>query len=511
MRPMQRPLIDGRYALGELLGGGGMAQVYLTRDEVLGRDVALKILRAQYTDDEGFVERFRREAKNAAALNHPTIVQVYDQGRTEDGTYYIAMEYVPGGTLAQRIKQGGPMVPAEAAGVASRLAEALAVAHERGIIHRDIKPQNVLLTASGDAKVADLGIARAVSSKTMTETSLIFGTASYMSPEQAKGERVGPQSDLYSLGVVLYQMLTGELPYTADNPLATAMKHVDEAPRHPREANPAVPEELDALTAKLLAKLPEDRYASAADLAEDLRRVRNGFLPLAVELGQQTTEHMPQNTGQTRTAPTAVAPARGPSPASTSRSRRNLLPFGAALLALVFLGSLAWALAREPSNGATPGTGAAQRVEVPDVVGLSLQEARGRLDGAGLELGSQTEAVSSGTAAGAVVEQDPAADSEAERGTAVDVIISTGPALEPTTQPSSASSTASVSASSTSATSTTSASAPANGEVQNQTEEAQKQAEGAAKTRQKTREKAQKKAEKETKKSPPRGGGKKQK
>jgi len=180
-------------------------------------------------------------------------------------------------------------------------------------------------------------------------------------------------------------------------------------------------------------------------------------------------------------------------------------------LALVFLGSLAWALAREPSNGATPGAGAAQRVEVPDVVGLSLQEARGRLDGAGLELGSQTEAVSSGTAAGAVVEQDPAADSEAERGTAVDVIISTGPALEPTTQPSSASSTASFSASSTSATSTTSASAPANGEVQNQTEEAQKQAEGAAKTRQKTREKAQKKAEKETKKSPPRGGGKKQK
>src|SRR5215210_2575498 len=259
-RIMRHGNIDGRYALGELLGGGGMANVYLARDDVLGRDVALKMLRGQYADDEDFVERFRREARNAAALNHPNIVQVYDQGRAEDGTYYIAMEYVPGGTLAQRIKRGGPMDPAEAAGVASRVAEALAVAHERGIIHRDIKPQNVLLTPSGDAKVADLGIARAASAKTMTEASLIFGTASYMSPEQAKGERVTPQSDLYSLGVVLYQMITGELPYTADNPLATAMKHVEEPPPHPREANPAVPEELDALTTKLLAKDPEDRY-----------------------------------------------------------------------------------------------------------------------------------------------------------------------------------------------------------------------------------------------------------
>src|SRR5215203_5907919 len=367
MRPMQRPLIDGRYALGELLGGGGMAQVYLTRDEVLGRDVALKVLRAQYTDDEGFVERFRREAKNAAALNHPTIVQVYDQGRTEDGTYYIAMEYVPGGTLAQRIKQGGPMGPAEAAGVASRLAEALAVAHERGIIHRDIKPQNVLLTASGDAKVADLGIARAASSKTMTETSLIFGTASYMSPEQAKGERVGPQSDLYSLGVVLYQMLTGELPYTADNPLATAMKHVDEAPRHPREANPAVPEELDALTAKLLAKDPADRYASAAELAEDLGRVRDGLPALAAGLGDHTTAQMSRSTGKTLTAPVA-APVRGPSPPAGSGRRRALL--GALLLGAVLLAGLAWALSLGLLDQGSP---ASARVEVPDV-GLSRDE-----------------------------------------------------------------------------------------------------------------------------------------
>src|SRR5215212_6741570 len=300
-RIMRRPLIDGRYALGELLGGGGMANVYLARDDVLGRDVALKVLRGQYADDEDFVERFRREAKNAAALNHPDIVQVYDQGHTEDGTYYIAMEYVPGGTLAQRIKREGPIDPREAAGLASRVADALAVAHGRGIIHRDIKPQNVLLTASGEPKVADFGIARAASAKTMTETSLILGTASYMSPEQVGVERVGLEIDLCSVGVVLYEMLTGEPPYTAENPIATAMKHLDEQPRHPLEVNPAVPEGLDALTTKLLAKDPADRYASAAELAEDLRRVRDGLPPLAAGPVQQTTAQMPQDTGEPRT------------------------------------------------------------------------------------------------------------------------------------------------------------------------------------------------------------------
>jgi serine/threonine protein kinase len=485
---MQRHLIDGRYTLGELLGGGGMAQVFLARDEVLGRDVALKMLRSQYADDEDFVERFRREARNAAALNHPTIVQVYDQGRAEDGTYYIAMEYVPGGTLAQRIKREGPMDPAEAAAVASRVAEALAVAHERGIIHRDIKPQNVLLTASGDAKVADLGIARAASSTTMTETSLIFGTASYMSPEQAKGERVRPQSDLYSLGIVLFQMLTGELPYTADNPLATAMKHVDAPPRHPREVNPAVPQELDAATAKLLAKRPEDRYASAAALAEDLRRVSEGLPPLAAGLEQKTAE-MPKDTARTRRSPAAAAPGRRP--ALTRRSRRRLLLLGAALLVLVLLGGLAWELARESPSGPPPQ--AAPRVQVPNVVGLSLDEAQGRLGNVGLKLGSRTEAASSVTAAGAVIHQDPTAGSKVERGTAVDVTVSTGPAPAPTTQSSSATSSASSSA--TAAPTTSTASASASAQPQNQTrEQPPRQTQKATKKQQKAQKEAQSEA-----------------
>jgi serine/threonine-protein kinase len=491
---MRRRLIDGRYVPGGPLGGGGMAEVYLARDEVLGRDVALKVLKEKYANDEGFVERFRREAKNAAALNHPNIVQVYDQGRTEDGAHYIAMEYVPAGTLAERIKREGSLNPAEAAGVASRVADALSAAHARGIVHRDIKPQNVLLTASGEAKVADFGIARAASSKTITETSLILGTAAYMSPEQVRGENVGPESDLYSLGVVLYEMLTGKTPYTADNPLVTAMKHLDEPPRRPRESNPAVPDGLDALTAKLLAKDPGDRYASAAELAEDLRRVRDGLPPLATGLGQGATARMPQEAAKTRTTPTVVAPGRGP--AAGSRTRRTLLPLGALLLGLVLLGGLAWALARGSSDGGTRGAGGAERVEVPEVVGLSLEEAQGHLGDAGLELGSQAEDASGPIAAGAVIEQNPAAGIEAERGTAVDVVVSTGPAQEPTMRSSPSASPSAPSTSTSTASASPAGGAEPGGEGRG---EAQGEAKEAAKKAQKEVKEAAKEAQKEAK------------
>src|SRR5918998_1339050 len=303
--PMDPDVLGDRYTLLKMLGDGGMARVYLARDGVLGREVALKVLRERFADDEEFVERFRREAKNAASLNHPGVVQIYDQGHAEDGTYYMAMEHMPGGTLKERIAKGGPLAPAEAAGIASQVADALAVAHQRGIVHRDIKPQNVLLTASGEAKVADFGIARVVSARTVTEANLVLGTAAYMSPEQVRGERVGPASDLYSLGVVLYEMLTGEPPYQGDDPIATAMKRLDEPPRNPQEMNSAVPEELDALVVKLLAKDPEDRYVSAASLSEDLRRVRDELPPLAAGPGNGTTKKISLDTWKIRPAPAA--------------------------------------------------------------------------------------------------------------------------------------------------------------------------------------------------------------
>jgi eukaryotic-like serine/threonine-protein kinase len=284
-RTVKGTVIDDRYVLGDLLGSGGMARVFLAHDEALDRDVALKILWEQYADNEEFVERFKREARSAAALSHPNVVSVYDWGCSEDEMYYMAMEYVPGGTLMDRIFDEGALDPHMAAELGCYVAEALGFAHKRGVIHRDVKPQNILLTASGEAKVADFGIARAVGAMAATsvsKTGIVLGTVGYMSPEQALGEPVGPQSDLYSLGVVLYEMLTGNLPHEADSPIALAVKHVREPVQPPKEVNPEIPEGMNALVLGLLAKRAEDRHGSAAEVAEDLRRARYGLLPLGL-------------------------------------------------------------------------------------------------------------------------------------------------------------------------------------------------------------------------------------
>jgi serine/threonine protein kinase len=273
-------LIGGRYSLRDPLGSGGMAEVFLAYEEDLERDVALKILKEQYADEEGFIERFRREAQSAASLNHPNIIRIYDWGGTENGeASYIAMEYAPGGTLEDRILEDGALPPYKAVEVASQIAEALGFAHECGVIHRDIKPQNILLSALGGAKVTDFGLARAAYSTSLSQTSLVVGTASYMSPERAMGGPADPRSDLYSLGVVLYEMLTGELPYEGDSSVTIAVKHVIEPPRAPGEVNSEVPEGISAITQKLLAKDPGDRYTSATQLIEDLRRVSDGLPP----------------------------------------------------------------------------------------------------------------------------------------------------------------------------------------------------------------------------------------
>src|SRR5918994_2640964 len=254
-----------------------MAEVYLAHDEVLDRDVALKVLTEKYVENEEFVERFRREARSAAFLNHPNIVSVYDQGCSEKRTYYIAMEYIPGGTLKDRILGEGPLDPDTATELSLQVAQALRRAHEHGVIHRDIKSRNILLTEAGYAKVTDFGIARAATATTTSSRSnLVLGTPGYISPEQAMGQPVDTRSDLYSLGVVLYEMLAGTLPYGGEDPASMAFQHVHGPLRSPREANPDVPEPLNALVTKLLAKDPKDRYASAAELADDLEQVRSG-------------------------------------------------------------------------------------------------------------------------------------------------------------------------------------------------------------------------------------------
>ena len=490
----------GSYEIVRVLARGGMGVVYLARQPALDREVALKRLELG-SDDPALAQRFVGEARVAGRLDHPGIVTVHDFCEV-DGQPYIAMEYVAGGTLKERIQREGPLEYREAASTAARVAEALQTAHGRGIVHRDIKPQNVLLTASGDAKVADFGIARAASSETVTDTDLVLGTSAYMSPEQVRGERVGPASDLYSLGVVLYEMLTGEQPYKADDPIATAMKHLDEPPPHPGETNPAIPEGLDALVVKLLAKNPEERYTSAAALAEDLRRVRDGPAPLAAGLGAAEAT-APLREEASRTAPTVVAPARVPG------GRRRLLPLIAALLVgVALLGGVAWALTRGSPDEPASGTGG--RTEVPNVVGLTREEAQGQLEDAGLEIGTEDQAPSDEAAEGTVVEQDPTAGTEVSEGTAVDLVFSTGPAQDPTTQASPSATSSATSTASSSATSTPSAS-PAAGEEDGQGEEAaerQKELEEAAREREKELEEEQREAEKEADKQ---AGGKEKK
>jgi serine/threonine-protein kinase len=345
---MSRILIDNRYSLGDLLGIGGTAAVYLAHDEILDRDVALKVLRSQRTENEEFIKLFRREARSAAALNHPNVVPVYYWGRSEDGRYYMTMEYVSGGTLKDRVS---PLHPSTVTGLGLQVADALRFAHEHGVIHRDVKPHNILLTRAGDAKMADFGIARAANATTTSQSSPLMGTAGYMSPEQAKGESVGPSSDLYSLGVVLYEALTGELPYSAEDPVALAMKHVNELPRSPREANPEVPKDLAALTLKLLAKRPEDRYPNASALAEDLERLRHG-LPPAVAASEETTQNMaasllPGQENQRRKIAVQLPVVSRPAQESEHGRRSYGMLFAVLatlLLGLVLLGGLGWAL-----------------------------------------------------------------------------------------------------------------------------------------------------------------------
>jgi beta-lactam-binding protein with PASTA domain len=387
-----------------------MADVYLAHDDILDRDVALKVMSSRYASDEEFVERFKREAQSAAALSHPNIVSIFDRGESEDGTYYIAMEYLPGGTLKNRILKRGALPARTAAAVALQMAEALRAAHERDVIHRDIKPHNILITGLGDVKVTDFGIARAAASSTMTRTGHILGTAHYISPEQAMGEPVGPASDLYSLGVVLYEMLTGELPYDADTPLGIAMKHVNGHLRQPKELNPTVPGGINAITIRLLAKNPEDRYTSDSELIEDLERVCAGLDPSAA-----TTEMMTHSVAAT----TRLIP---PSPPQTigrnKMRRRRLAPPLLALLALLLLAALAWGgyffLQDWQAGNAAP------RIGVPDLVGMSLEGAREKVgDDFDIEV---AKSVTGERSVDTILGQNPSTG-KAEKGSAISVDV----------------------------------------------------------------------------------------
>src|SRR2546421_4492209 len=254
-------VFDGRYRIIRKLGAGGMANVYLAEDQELGRRVAIKILDDRHAADDSFIERFRREAKNAAGLSHPNIVSIYDRGEAE-GTYYIAMEYLSGRSLKELIVGRGPTPIRIAIDYTRQILAALGFAHRNGIVHRDIKPHNVVVGPDGRLKVTDFGIARSGASQ-MTEAGSIIGTAQYLSPEQARGAPVDQRSDLYSIGIVLYEMLTGSVPFIGDTPPEIAMKHLSAVPEAPAKKRPEVSRDLDMVVLRALAKRPEDRYARA--------------------------------------------------------------------------------------------------------------------------------------------------------------------------------------------------------------------------------------------------------
>lgn len=341
-------VLNARYEIQSRLGDGGMATVFGGTDRVLGRRVAIKVLSPHYARDRKAVERFRREAQAAAGLNHPNVVSVFDTG-SDDGVHYIVMEHVEGRTLADVIGEEGALPPGSAATIAVDVCRALASAHEKGMVHRDVKPGNVLLASDGGVKVTDFGIARVASGEPLTVTGSVMGTASYLSPEQARGGEVDERSDVYSLGCVLYEMLTGAPPFDGETPLAIAYKHVEEDPVPPSSVNPGVPSELEAVVRKAMSKDPADRFASAAEMARDLREAAPTapLEPAAAVSALERTEVLPVSPqGPMTTAPLPEA--------VTHAARRRWWPLVAGAAGLATLGiALALTFGRESPDPTT--------------------------------------------------------------------------------------------------------------------------------------------------------------
>ncbi len=418
-------VFNGRYELLRHIARGGMAEVYLAHDLMLDRRVALKVLFPELSTDRSFVERFRREAQAAANLSHPNIVSIYDWGE-EDGTYFIVMEYLDGRTLSQMIRSEGPLLPDRAADIGADIAAALSFAHQSGVIHRDVKPGNVLISTAGMVKVTDFGIARALNTDSdLTQTGTVMGTATYFSPEQAQGQRLDARSDVYSLGIVLYEMVVGRPPFEGDNPMAVAYKQVREQPVPPRQTNPDVPVQFQNIVLQAITKNPADRYVSADELRADLVRYRQGrsvyAAPTMAAAAGQPTVAAPAVTDHTQ-AMSATRAAEVVSEPPPPPPRRT----GAFVLLLVvmlgILGGLLYLFAREAG---LIGTTASARVDVPNVIGESADDAARTLDEAGLVPDRREQEHESEP--GTVFDQEPKADAgQVDRGSSVIIFISAG-------------------------------------------------------------------------------------
>ena len=460
-------VIDERYKVLSRIGAGGMAEVFCVQDQSLGRKVALKLLYPRFASDAEFVERFRREASSAASLQHPNVVGIYDRGRW-DGTYYIAMEYLPGRTLKEVIQQDSPIDPVRAIDLTVQILKAARFAHRRGIVHRDLKPHNVIVDDEDRAKVTDFGIARAGASD-MTETGSIMGTAQYLSPEQAQGMAVSPQSDLYSVGVILFELLTGHVPFEAESAVTIALKHVSEPPPAPSAFDPSIPPELETVALWALEKEPAHRPPDADAFINALEEAREAILA--------------RETPGQRTASFAAAALPPEEEADAERPRRRP-PWWAWLLALVALAGVVVAvvLLTRPGEATVPGvvgrqmqvaqrmieraglewrvdrvrstkpldevvaqsprarrriekgstvvlkvSGGPGTIDVPAVDGDPLDRAQAELNNAGLVVGRVIEQASDTVDAGIVIRTSPGAGQNVERGSSVNVYVSTGP------------------------------------------------------------------------------------
>ncbi|MEV4124776.1 Stk1 family PASTA domain-containing Ser/Thr kinase [Nocardia sp. NPDC049707] len=420
--------LSSRYELGEIIGFGGMSEVHKARDLRLSRDVAIKVLRADLARDPTFYLRFKREAQNAAALNHPAIVAVYDTGEAEvDGgpLPYIVMEYVEGDTLRDIVRGQGPLPPRRAMEVVADVCAALDFSHKAGIVHRDMKPANIMINRAGAVKVMDFGIARAIAdnSNPMTQTAAVIGTAQYLSPEQARGETVDARSDVYSVGCVLFEILTGEPPFTGDSPIAVAYQHVREDPRLPSHVHNGVPRELDSVVLKAMSKNPANRYQTAAEMRADLIRVLGGQKPSAPMV--MTDEDRTTILGSNEPAPRSFRTVeRNDDTAEQERAepaspRRNLYIALGAAAAVIVAFALFWVLI---GPGARP-----DQVAIPDLSNKSSQQAQDSLQKLGFTVAIQQKANNT-VATGNVISTQPLGGSQVDKGSTITVQVSTGPA-----------------------------------------------------------------------------------
>ncbi len=436
MQPVETPrTYMGRYELTHLVARGGMAQVYRAIDLQLDRPVALKVLFPELSVDKTFVERFRREAQAAANLSHPNIVPVYDWGE-DDGVYFIVMEYIDGRSLSAVLRDPQKLPANQIAQIGAGVAAALAFAHRHGVVHRDVKPGNILITPDGEVKVTDFGIARAVNTEeSLTQTGAVMGTAAYFSPEQAEGKTVDARSDIYSLGVVLYEMAVGRPPFSGDSPVAVASKHVRDEPTLPRVANSACPAALEAVIMKAMAKDPASRYGSAEELRADLLRFADGrpveagdpnltSVMGAAAAGAAATTMMSPATGRTMAVPAGGVATAGTNREDEARKKRTRNLIWLLILLLIALGVIAYFLFSSLNGNVT----------VPNVVGQTTAAATQSLknEGLTLRLPSQSEA-SATIAAGHVINTDPKAGTSVSKNSTVRLIVSTGPTI-PTVQ-----------------------------------------------------------------------------